>query len=222
MTTAERGDPPEATAKTLGRPRDVDSAETRNALLEGARRIFARDGYEATTNRSIAAEVGITTGAIYHYFPSKAELYAAVYAQVQDVVYDRFEEAVLEKGTLTERFGRALRAAVDLNRDDSSLAGFVVTVSTESQRHPELFDLLSSMRSRSAAFINRLVADAAANGEFAEGVEPKAVEDLLSAVMSGLAIFSSVTGDPERHAAAIRALQRFLDGELLKRPRSSR
>src|SRR5262245_10298223 len=116
MATAERGDLQGPTSKALGRPRDVDSAETRHALLDGARRIFARDGYEATTNRSIAAEVGITTGAIYHYFPSKAELYAAVYAEVQNAVFDRFERAVREPGPLTDRFGRALRAATDLNR----------------------------------------------------------------------------------------------------------
>ena len=64
--------------RKLGRPRDVDSSDTRQTLLEVARRIFARDGYGATTNRSIADEAGITTGAIYHYFPSKAELYLSL------------------------------------------------------------------------------------------------------------------------------------------------
>jgi AcrR family transcriptional regulator len=204
-------------AKSLGRPRDVDSLRTRNALLEVARRTFARDGFGATTNRSIASEVGITAGAIYHYFPSKAELFAAVYAQVQDVVYDLFEAAVEESGTLTDRFGRALEAVVGLNQNDSSFAGFVVTVPTEVQRHPELVELLAPIRNRSAAFIAGLVADAVANDEFVEGVEPAAVEDLLSAVMSGLAIFSTVTGDLERHAAAVRALHRFLGGDLVRR-----
>jgi len=122
-------------SKALGRPRQVDSTETRNTLLEVARRIFARDGYGATTNRSIAEEAGITTGAIYHYFPSKAELFAAVYDQVQNIVYDRFEVALSKPGSLIERFSSALDAAVELNRSDSSLAGFVVTVPTEVQRH---------------------------------------------------------------------------------------
>ena len=49
--------------------------------------MFARDGYEATTNRSIAKASGITSGAIYHYFDSKAELYAAVYEEVYDRVF---------------------------------------------------------------------------------------------------------------------------------------
>lgn len=205
-------------SKALGRPRQVDSTETRNTLLEVARRIFARDGYGATTNRSIAEEAGITTGAIYHYFPSKAELFAAVYDQVQNIVYDRFEVALSKPGSLIERFSSALDAAVELNRSDSSLAGFVVTVPTEVQRHTELVDLLAPIRSRSTVFITQLVADAVANDEFAAGVEPAAVEDLLSVVMSGLAVFSTVTGDRDRHSAAVGALHRFLVGDLLRRP----
>lgn len=204
-------------SKSLGRPRDVDSTETRNTLLEVSRRIFARDGYGATTNRSIAEEAGITTGAIYHYFPSKAELFAAVYDQVQNIVFDRFEVALSKPGTLIERFASALDAAVELNHSDSSLAGFVVTVPTEVQRHAELVDLLEPIRSRSTIFISQLVADAVANDEFVVGVEPAAVEDLLSAVMSGLAIFSTVTGDQDRHSAAVGALHRFLVGDLIRR-----
>ncbi len=203
-------------AKALGRPRDVDSAETRNTLLRVARRRFTRDGYAATTNRSIAEEVGITTGAIYHYFPSKAELFAAVYEQVQTIVYDRFEDMLAMPGSLTQRFGRALDAAVELNRSDSSLAGFVMTVPTETRRHPELVDLVAPVRDRSSVFINRLVADAARNGEFFDGVEPEAVADLLSVVLSGLATFSTVTGDEQRHSDAVRALHRFLTGTLVR------
>ena len=204
--------------KSLGRPRDTDSAATRRELLEGARRIFARDGYEATTNRSVAEVVGITSGAIYHYFPSKAELFAAVFDQAQEVVYDAFERAVAPPGTLTERFERILDSAVEFNRVDPSLGGFLVAVPMEVQRHPELADLMAPRRSRSGVFVHEMVSSAHANGELADGVEPQAVEDIIAIVISGLAIFSTVNGDAERHAAAVRALRLFLEGELVRRP----
>lgn len=204
-------------AKSLGRPRAVDSAETRNNLLDGARRIFAKDGYGATTNRSIADAVGLTTAAIYHYFPSKAELFAAVYDNVQTIVDDRFELAMDEPGTLAARFGRVLDAAIELGRHDSSLAGFIMVVPTEIQRHPELAALLAPARSRTIPFISRLVADAVANDELLDGVTPTAVEDLLTAVISGLTVLSTLTEDPERHLAAVRALQRFMVGDLVRR-----
>lgn len=197
----------------------MDSSETRSNLLVGARRIFARDGFAATTNRSIAEEVGITTGAIYHYYPSKADLFAAVYAQVRDLVDARFEAAIAEPGTLTQRFSRVLDAAVELNQNDSSLVCFVVSVPTEVMRHSELVEALAPEWSRSNRFIATLVAEAQANGEFVDGVDVAAVNDLLGSVLSGLAVFSTITGDIDRYRGAVRALHRFLGGDLVHRVR---
>src|SRR5882762_6924163 len=113
----------------LGRPPACDSNETRDRLLEVAQRAFATYGYDATTNKAIAAEAGITTGAIYHYFSSKADLYIAAHERVQPIAYDAFEKAVAGVTTLPERLNAMLDAAVGLSRDDPTLAGFVVNVS---------------------------------------------------------------------------------------------
>ena len=67
--------------KKLGRPCDTDAGETRKLLVKEARRSFADVGYDATTNRALAQAAGITTGAIYHYFPSKLDMYVAAYAE---------------------------------------------------------------------------------------------------------------------------------------------
>jgi AcrR family transcriptional regulator len=53
--------------------------------------LFAQRGYEGTTNRAIADGCGLTGAAIYHYFDSKAELYAAVYEAVFARVFDELE-----------------------------------------------------------------------------------------------------------------------------------
>jgi AcrR family transcriptional regulator len=202
--------------KRLGRPKDVASAETHERLLQVARRAFARDGFEATTNRHIADAVGITTGAIYHYYASKADLYVAVYAEVQGIVYTAFEAAVAPHESLVGRFGAALDAAVELNREDPSIAGFVVGVASEAQRHPELRDMLELRRSVSVGFLQRLARDAKARGELQDDISAEALEDLLNAVLSGLARFSNQTGDSVRHANAVAVLKRFLAGTLMR------
>ncbi|MFM2072494.1 MAG: hypothetical protein RLZZ623_2757, partial [Actinomycetota bacterium] len=171
--------------RRLGRPKDVASAETHQRLLDVARLAFARDGLDATTNRAIAEAAGITAGAIYHYYPSKVELYVAVYEQVQAVVYGEFEKAIAPYETLVERFSATLDAAVALNRDDPSIAAFVVGIASEADRHPELVDRLARPRSVNLRFMRRLAADAAERGELAEGISPVALEDLLNAVLSG-------------------------------------
>lgn len=55
---------------------------SRERILEAASNRFIRRGYPGTTLGSIAAEIGITTPAIYWHFKSKEELFSAALEQV--------------------------------------------------------------------------------------------------------------------------------------------
>ena len=200
--------------KRLGRPPAIDSAETRQKILDAARRSFARRGYDATTNKDVAEEVGITTGAIYHYFASKADLYVAVHEEVQTMIYDVFEKAIAPYATFAERIAAALDAAVEINQRDWSIAGFVVTVPDERARHAVLNERLAQFRPRRRAFFGRLVEDAVEQGEIVPDIDPVAVTDALTAVTTGLARFSTLAST-DRHRQAADALKRMFDGTLL-------
>src|SRR5689334_14386723 len=69
---------------------------TRRALLDAARRIFARDGFEASRIEDIAAATGHTRGALYAHFSSKEDLFFALFEQEAG---DRLRElkSVLER-----------------------------------------------------------------------------------------------------------------------------
>src|SRR5215510_10606641 len=54
------------------------SQSAREAILEAARRMAQAHGYGGLNFRDIGAEVGIKAASIYHHFPSKADLGAAV------------------------------------------------------------------------------------------------------------------------------------------------
>ena len=54
--------------------RDREREDTRRRILEAARTMFVRNGYEATTMRAIAKEVEYTPTAIYHHFKNKDAL----------------------------------------------------------------------------------------------------------------------------------------------------
>jgi len=56
------------------RPRNA--AQTRADILSAARRRFATDGYEPTTLRAIAADVGVDAALVSRYFGSKQDLFA--------------------------------------------------------------------------------------------------------------------------------------------------
>lgn len=202
--------------KKLGRPTACDAAETRTRLLLEARRSFANTGFDATTNRAIADAVGITTGAIYHYFPSKLDLYVAVYAEVHDLVYSAFEQASDDHRPFVEKFSAILDSLIKLNAADPSLACFVVGVAAESQRHPELMVAIKPFRERNAKFLHQLCADAIAQGQIHDDISVDALQDLINVLLSGLARFSTVTNDNDRGRAAITALKHFVAGTAVR------
>ena len=199
----------------VGRPPAGNSDEIRRSILRAARERFARDGYRATTNRLIAADVGITPTAIYHYVDSKAALYAAVYCDVIDLVYTEFERVAAVESHLLARFSAVLRRANELQLQDPSIAGFIVAVAQETQRHPDLLELLTPQRGRHQRFFAGLVQDAAEAGELRPDVDRTGLADLLGAVLTGLARMTNVAGDPSRYTAAVDALERFFDGTLV-------
>jgi AcrR family transcriptional regulator len=55
-----------------------DQPNTRDAILETARRLFHERGYEATGISLILKEAGINSGSLYHFFPSKEALLLGV------------------------------------------------------------------------------------------------------------------------------------------------
>ena len=68
-------------------------AETRRLLLDAGRRLFAEKGYAETATPEIAAAAGLTRGALYHHFPDKTALFAAVVEAEHAAVANDIEAA---------------------------------------------------------------------------------------------------------------------------------
>lgn len=66
--------------------------ERRGAILDAARRVFARGGLTGTRIGDIAAEARVSQGLLYHYFPNKEALFTEI-----------VEGALKETASLTAR-----------------------------------------------------------------------------------------------------------------------
>lgn len=51
---------------------------SRETILDAARELFARQGFQRTTTRSVAAHAGVDAAMVHYFFGTKAELFAAV------------------------------------------------------------------------------------------------------------------------------------------------
>src|SRR5947209_12633099 len=59
------------------------SEETRQALIQAARELFAERGFAGVGTEEIVRAARMTRGALYHHFESKEDLFRAVYEQVE-------------------------------------------------------------------------------------------------------------------------------------------
>ncbi len=208
--SAARKTPP----RKLGRPPASRSGATRERILTHARTTFSELGYEATTNKHLAHNAGVTTGAIYHYFDSKFDLYKAVNDEAQRVVYDRFEQEVADATTFVGGIERVLDISHELNNTDPSLARFLGAVRIDVRRNPELRDVFKGSTRRREMFFESLVDLGIKTGEVRKRDRLRTVA-LIRVMLIGLV--DAVSDDPDTHLAAVEAIKMLIEGNLIKR-----
>ncbi|MDI6102386.1 TetR/AcrR family transcriptional regulator [Actinoplanes sp. NEAU-A12] len=127
-------------------PRVTDShrAGRRAEILTAAARLFADNGFHATSMAGIIAGSGLSAGAVYSYFRSKEELIGAVTDLVSTTADEVFGELLADGATpspaavvtamveeVTERFITDSVIGVDMSR-------LAVQVWAEALRNPEV------------------------------------------------------------------------------------
>lgn len=78
-----------------GRMKQADrKTESRRRILEAAREVFFREDYMGSSVDEIAARAGISKGAVYRHFDSKASLYVTVLAENGEIWDRDFEQRI--------------------------------------------------------------------------------------------------------------------------------
>lgn len=66
--------------------------DTKEKILMTALRLFARDGYRAVSVSAIAAELGITKGALYKHYKNKRHIYDSIVERMVQIDAQRAKE----------------------------------------------------------------------------------------------------------------------------------
>src|SRR5450631_3435825 len=109
---------------------------TKRKLLRAARRIFARDGFEAASISDIAAEAGHTRGAFYAHFKAKEDLFFALLEEQSSANLEKLR-AILEGGPMEQRL-ECLREFYATRIDDRQWPMLVFEFKLYALRHPRL------------------------------------------------------------------------------------
>lgn len=115
-------------------PKVVDHDEYRKELLEKCFHLFSRKGYSKVTMREIAAETGVSTGTLYHYFPTKQKIFEQMFAFVRETNVGEYLNRIADVELMSERlekiadfwkdkgefYQNLMLLAIDLHRSDST------------------------------------------------------------------------------------------------------
>jgi AcrR family transcriptional regulator len=139
------------------------AADTRTLIERAALTLFVREGYDAATTRAIAAEAGISEGAIYRHFPSKEALAGALFLGIHRRLTDVIAGAAAGVDGIDAKVSAAVGAYCAAADEDWLLYTFHLL-----NLH-RFLPLWTETGADPVTAVERIVADAIAAGEVPPG-----------------------------------------------------
>lgn len=100
--------------------KEKEKLARKNAILEAAKEVFFKQGFQATTMDQIAEVAELSKGSLYLYFPTKEELYVAIHIEGLQILLERFQEAVEGVEDWETRLRNIGRAYYDFYREEKN------------------------------------------------------------------------------------------------------
>ncbi len=179
--------------------------EIRDRLIEAARELFARDGFDAASVRDITARAHANLGAITYHFGSKEALYHAVIERFATPLADRLATISVEAGPPLERLATAMWAFMDHIWSHPEMPRLILRELASDRPLPEP---VAQVIRRNMESFSRMVTEGQASGTIRAG-EPH----LMAMSIAGQPLFLALASRAIRQAIgtdpgdpAIRAL----------------
>ena len=185
-------------------------ADTRQALVDAARRLFTDQGFAATGTEEIVAAARVTRGALYHHFRDKTDLFRAVMAQVAREVAEELVGLVTDSPAgAWDEVRDGLRAFLDLCVVTDDFQRIVLVEGPAVLGHEAWDDLVAEHGSNLLAeWLSRAIAE----GTIAP-VPVQPLTRLLIAMIAESSLYIARAADrPAARQAVGVALDRLLDG----------
>jgi TetR/AcrR family acrAB operon transcriptional repressor len=166
-----------------------DAAKTRQALLDAALMVFSHQGYQAARLQDIAKSAGVTRGAIYHHFGSKAELFNTLMDEAAAQESGAIQSAVAEGGSLVEIMTRILRYSLSLMEKDRRLRQVFELSLVKIGEDPELAEGQRKRAEQTEGLVAAtaaIMAQGIASGELRAGLDPNTVARAFIAYQNGV------------------------------------
>lgn len=172
--------------------RTKEEAEiTKQNLLSAALEVFSRKGYTATRVEDVARQANLSTGAIYHHFGGKSDLYIAL-VEKNSAKANRLAQQIIEEGgspatTLTRLLVRMFQFA----EEDSEYRAVIELSLNKTEAVSDLASINAQIlesRRQLAWFLSGLISEGIRIGEFRSSIAPEDAALALVGYMNGLGL----------------------------------
>ncbi|MEV6342962.1 TetR family transcriptional regulator C-terminal domain-containing protein [Actinoplanes sp. NPDC051851] len=181
-------------------PKIVDHDQRRHQIVEAFLAIVARDGLPAATSRAVAAELGMGTGALWHYFDGFDEVASGAYQQIVERTNGRITAAVrgLRGLEAVHAMLREILPLVKETQDEASVVvGFWGRLASNEKMDATQSDIADEWTAQFRGYFTEAIED----GELDPATPLDDVIDVLLAIGFGQQVFAMMhapIADPAR------------------------
>ncbi len=179
------------TTPLAANPERALSPSSREKILETAEALFARQGYAGLGMRELAVCVGLGKSSLFHHFPSKAALWAAVLERVLGAIEAGLESAIRADGSGAARLERCVDALVDSLAESPPRAPLLLRALFEkSGTRAPASERLDSTLERILGRLGALLEQGSEDGSLRGASTPHAIQTLI-----GMTVYHFASGE---------------------------
>ena len=196
-----------------------EAARTRQDILKSALIVFGEIGFSAATLTQIAAEAGVTRGAIYWHFDNKAELYNTLIENYSAYGAAIGEQAIADGGSFVDILRRIFVRQLQAVEEDPDLRAIMEIHLFKTGLDPELQTaLLQKIQSGQALLegISAAMSMGIAAGELRADIDPLEMARAFLAFQNGLIYLWLLSPDSFSLRASAESMAEILVGGVMR------
>ncbi len=160
------------------------SETTRAHILDAARKLFARSGYESASVDAICAEAGVSKGAFYHHFPTKQAIFLQLLENWLSGLETQLETAREGTENVAQVFVNMTALIPGIFRDADQRLPMFLEFWAQASRDKIVWDATISPYRRYRDFFAELIEQGVAEGTFRE-VNPQIAAEMIVSLAVG-------------------------------------
>ena len=190
-------------------------------IIEAAKQVFVRKGYEATKMGDVALEVGISRTALHYYFLTKEMLFDAIFGQLMNALLPNIEKIMDEPTSCLEKMPKIIDQYMAMIQANPLFPIFVVSEFNRDPEHLYRTIMKDPERVKPLLQLQEQMTDEMERGLLKKVPLIYTASTLLSLVIFPILIRNPLTdvfmdGDPRKFEVFLRERKAFIADAMIR------